>query len=77
LGNNKKYILVVQFQIAYQFVGCIGKETLQATEESIAINLLPFYTNIDVIESPFQIRQFVDEVEHGDCNAFFRRLQPV
>ena len=37
--------------------------------------MLPFYTNIDVIESPFQIRQFVDEVEHGDCNAFFRRLQ--
>ena len=44
-------------------------------EEGFIKYLLPFYTNIDVIESPFQIRQFVDEVEHGDCNAFFRRLQ--
>ena len=44
-------------------------------EEGFVKYLLPFYTNIDVIESPFQIRQFVDEVEQGDYDAFFRRLQ--
>lgn len=44
-------------------------------EEGFVKYLLPFYTNIDLIESPFQIRQFVDEVEQGDYNAFFRRLQ--
>ena len=37
--------------------------------------LLPFYTNIDAIESPFQIRKFVAEVRSGDYDAFFRRLQ--
>lgn len=44
-------------------------------EEGFVKYLLPFYTNIDLIESPFQIRQFVDEVEQGDYNTFFRRLQ--
>ena len=44
-------------------------------EEGFVKYLLPFYKNIDLIESPFQIRQFVDEVEQGDYNAFFRRLQ--
>ena len=37
--------------------------------------LLPFYANVDKIESPFQIMKFVHEIEQGDYNAFFRRLQ--
>lgn len=44
-------------------------------EEGFVKYLLPFYTNIDEIESPFQIRKFIDEIEQGDYNAFFRRLQ--
>lgn len=44
-------------------------------EEGFVKYLLPFYTNIDEIESPFQIRKFINEVEQGDYNAFFRRLQ--
>ena len=44
-------------------------------EEGFVKYLLPFYTNIDAIESPFQIRKFVAEVRSGDYNAFFRRLQ--
>ena len=44
-------------------------------EEGFVKYLLPFYTSIDAIESPFQIRKFIDEVELGDYNAFFHRLQ--
>lgn len=44
-------------------------------EEGFVKYLLPFYTNIDEIESPFQIRKFINEIEQGDYNAFFRRLQ--
>ena len=44
-------------------------------EEGFVKYLLPFYTNIDAIESPFQIRTFVAEVRSGDYDAFFRRLQ--
>lgn len=37
--------------------------------------LLPFYANTNAVESSFEIRKFVREVESGDCDAFFRRLQ--
>ena len=37
--------------------------------------LLPFYANVDQIDSPFQITKFIHEVEQGDCDAFFHRLQ--
>ncbi len=37
--------------------------------------LLPFYANVDEVESPSQIRRFVSEVESGDYDAFFSRLQ--
>ena len=30
LKDNKKYILIMQFQVADQLVRCVGKETLQA-----------------------------------------------
>lgn len=33
-----------------------------------------FYANVDKMESPFQIKKFVDEVMAGDYDAFFRRL---
>ena len=44
-------------------------------EEGFMEYLLPFYANVDKIESPFQIMKFVHEIEQGDYNAFFRRLQ--
>ena len=44
-------------------------------EEGFIKFLLPYYANVDKIESPFQISKFVNEVEQGDYDAFFRRLQ--
>lgn len=44
-------------------------------EEGFMKYLLPFYANVDQIESPFQITKFIHEVEQGDCDAFFHRLQ--
>ena len=36
---------------------------------------MPFYTNVSKVETPFAIQKFVREVESGDYNSFFRRLQ--
>lgn len=44
-------------------------------EEGFMKFLLPFYANVDPVESPFQINKFVHEVEQGDYDAFFHRLQ--
>ncbi|WP_148372125.1 ATP-binding protein [Bacteroides bouchesdurhonensis] len=44
-------------------------------EEGFVNYLLPFYANVDEVESPSQIRRFVSEVESGDYDAFFSRLQ--
>lgn len=44
-------------------------------EEGFIKFLLPYYANVDKIESPFQISKFVHKVEQGDYDAFFRRLQ--
>lgn len=35
-------------------------------EEGFVNYLLPFYANVDEVESPSQIRRFVSEVESGD-----------
>ena len=43
-------------------------------EEGFIRFLLPFYASVDKMESPFQIKKFVDEVMAGDYDAFFRRL---
>lgn len=37
--------------------------------------LLPFYAHTNKVDAPFHIIKFVQEVEHGDYDAFFRRLQ--
>lgn len=44
-------------------------------EEGFMKFLLPFYTNTDKVESPFQIQKFVREVRSGDYEFFFHRLQ--
>ena len=44
-------------------------------EEGFIRFLLPYYANVDKIESPFEILKFVREVESGDYDSFFRRLQ--
>ena len=44
-------------------------------EEGFMKFLLPFYANTNKVESPFQILKFVHEVESGDYDSFFRRLQ--
>ena len=44
-------------------------------EEGFIQFLLPFYANINAVDSPFAIRQFVGEICSGNYNAFFKRLQ--
>ena len=44
-------------------------------EEGFIRFLLPFYTNVNKVEAPFAIQKFVREVESGDYDSFFRRLQ--
>ena len=44
-------------------------------EEGFIKFLLPFYANRSAVQSPFEIQNFVNEIEAGDYNAFFRRLQ--
>ena len=44
-------------------------------EEGFMKFLLPFYAHVDKVESPFEIQKFVREVESGDYDSFFHRLQ--
>lgn len=44
-------------------------------EEGFMEYLVPFYTNVDAIESPFQIQCFVDDVENGRTEQFIKRLK--
>ena len=37
--------------------------------------LMPFYTSKDKVQSPFEIRMFVKDVESGDADGFMSRLQ--
>ena len=39
--------------------------------------LLPFYANMDKVDSSFQIQKFVREIRSGDYDSFFRRLQSL
>ena len=63
----------------------VDKETLEGmyrlgfpnreVEEGFVRFLLPFYANVNKVESPFEIQKFVREVRFGDYDSFFRRLQ--
>ena len=44
-------------------------------EEGFIKYLLPFYVNMDGGKSIFHISRLVYEIEHGDYDAFFCRLQ--
>ncbi|WP_291527991.1 ATP-binding protein [Bacteroides sp. UBA939] len=44
-------------------------------EEGFTQFLLPFYVNSNASKSAFGIQKFIDEVEAGDYDAFFHRLQ--
>lgn len=44
-------------------------------EEGFVKFLLPFYTNVSKVESGFEIQKFIHEIENGDYDSFFRRLQ--
>lgn len=44
-------------------------------EEGFIRFLLPFYANVNKVESPFEVQKFVREVEMGDYDSFFHRLQ--
>ncbi|MCQ4873491.1 ATP-binding protein [Butyricimonas paravirosa] len=43
-------------------------------EEGFIKFLLPFYTRMNKVEAPFEIRKFVNEIETGQPDAFFQRL---
>ena len=47
----------------------------QEVEEGFVKYLLPYYTSVQASKTPFEIGRFVQEVERGDYDAFFRRLQ--
>lgn len=44
-------------------------------EEGFVRFLIPYYTRFNKIEAPFEIQKFVQEIERGEPDAFFRRLQ--
>ena len=44
-------------------------------EEGFVRFLLPFYAKTNKTEAPFEIQKFVNEVESGNYDSFFRRLQ--
>ncbi len=44
-------------------------------EEGFVKYLLPYYANVSASKTPFEIGRFVREVEGGDYDAFFCRLQ--
>ena len=44
-------------------------------EEGFIKFLMPFYTNVNKVDSPFEIQQFTREIESGQPDAFLRRLQ--
>lgn len=44
-------------------------------EEGFIKFLMPYYTSVNKVESPFEIQQFVKEIESGKPDAFLRRLQ--
>lgn len=44
-------------------------------EEGFMDYLVPFYTKFDAVESPFQIKCLVDDVEHGRTEQFIKRLR--
>lgn len=44
-------------------------------EEGFIKFLLPFYAHTNAVESDFEIQKFVREIESGDYDSFFRRLQ--
>ena len=44
-------------------------------EEGFIRFLLPYYANVNKVESSFEIQKFVREVRAGDYESFFRRLQ--
>ena len=44
-------------------------------EEGFIRFLLPFYTHYNKVEVPFEIGKFVNEIESGQPDAFFLRLQ--
>ena len=44
-------------------------------EEGFIRFLMPFYTRVNKAEAPFERQKFVREIENGQPDAFFRRLQ--
>lgn len=52
----------------------LGFPNREVEEEFIKF-LMPFYTNVNKVESPFEIQQFTREIESGQPDAFLRRLQ--
>ena len=53
---------------------CLGFPNREV-EEGFMRFLMPFYARVNKAEAPFEIQKFVREVESGQPDAFFRRLQ--
>lgn len=73
------YFYVDKTALIYQYDSRFGIYRLgfpnREVEEGFVKFLLPFYANTNAVNSPFEIQKFVREVESGDYESFFRRLQ--
>ena len=51
--DNEEHILIVQFQIFYQFVWRVGKEALQTAEECVDFSVFHFLNKFRYLEIRF------------------------
>ncbi len=76
--RNDGYFYIDKTALMYQMVKTGSYYFLSRPRrfgKSLLIFLLPYYANVNKVESPFEIQKFVREVEVGDYNSFFHRLQ--
>lgn len=74
LEGNEKYILVMPFQVACQFVRAVGKETLEAFHKGVYPSLLHIRHKMDDFESGIFGRQVGVAWEEKAYEAFFHLL---
>ena len=76
LEGKKTIFLEIGFVIALGILlSAFNWKTNTKVEEGFVKFLLPFYANTNAVESSFEIQKFVREIEAGDYDSFFRRLQ--
>ena len=67
------YLTIQNYDKVFDIYG-LGFPNKEVKEGFIKF-LLPYYANIDASKSQFSIKKFVLEIQRGEINAFFQRLQ--